>query len=62
MFVFGWGINKPEISTGGLVLFGQVVAVVNAIFWNFNLFCFLVPVFLVNSMRRYYEMEQKAKQ
>jgi hypothetical protein len=62
MFLFGTGVEKPDASSAGLVLFGRVLAVANTIFWNYNLFAFLIPVFLVNSMRKYFELEKKVKE
>ena len=62
MFLFGRGVEKPDGSSAGLVLFGRVLAVANAILWNYNLFAFLIPVFLVNSMRKYFELEKKVKE
>jgi hypothetical protein len=40
--------------------FGRYLAVANMIVWTFNLFFFLVPVFLPRSFRKYNEMEFSA--
>ncbi|EFJ32034.1 hypothetical protein SELMODRAFT_270633 [Selaginella moellendorffii] len=40
---------------GGWERFAKFVAVANMVFWSFNLFCFLLPLFLPLAMRSYYE-------
>ena len=37
--------------------FGKYLALTNMVVWTFNLFFFLVPVFLPRSFKKYYEME-----
>ncbi|KAG0554132.1 hypothetical protein KC19_12G065200 [Ceratodon purpureus] len=54
---FGVGITKP-----GLLLFGRMLVVANAILWHWNLFGFLIPVYLVKSMRQHYDLENKVKE
>eukprot|EP01018_Ginkgo_biloba_P034220 Gb_07902 [translate_table: standard] len=34
--------------------FGRALAVANLIFWSYNLFCFLLPVYLPRAFRTYY--------
>jgi hypothetical protein len=37
--------------------FGKYLALTNMVVWTFNLFFFLVPVFLPRTFKKYYEME-----
>ena len=39
------------------LLFGRYLAIGNMVVWTFNLFFFLVPVFLPRAFRAYYETE-----
>ncbi|BBN07626.1 hypothetical protein MPTK1_4g05130 [Marchantia polymorpha subsp. ruderalis] len=58
LYIFGDGVD-PEFSTGYWLLCGQILAAVNVIIWNYNLWCFLIPIFLPGSMRAYYKIEQE---
>ena len=46
---------------GAWHLFGRLLAAVNLVFWGFNLFGFLIPVFLPRAFKRHFEMELAAK-
>ncbi|KAJ7567305.1 hypothetical protein O6H91_02G141900 [Diphasiastrum complanatum] len=39
------------------VLFGSYLAIANWAFWSFNLFCFLLPIYLPRVFRQYFEAE-----
>ncbi|GLJ41690.1 hypothetical protein SUGI_0862890 [Cryptomeria japonica] len=41
--------------------YGRALAVANLVFWCFNLFCFLLPVYLPRAFRKYYEEEASVK-
>ncbi|KAG6552651.1 hypothetical protein Mapa_005598 [Marchantia paleacea] len=60
LFLFGEG-GDPAFSTGYWRLCGQILAVVSVIIWNYNLWCFLLPIFLPGSMRAYYKIEQEQR-
>lgn len=51
-------IAKEEVEGSGMrVSVGRGLAVVNMIFWGFNLFGFLLPVYLPRALKRHYGVE-----
>lgn len=54
------GAETGPFSPHQWLKFGRYLALANMIVWTFNLFFFLVPVFLPRSFRKYYEMEFSA--
>jgi hypothetical protein len=56
------GTETGPFSPKQWIMFGRYLAVMNLIVWAFNLFFFLVPVFLPRTMRKYYEMEMSASE
>lgn len=48
--------SASSSSTAVLWLhFGRALAVANLVFWSFNLFCFLIPVYLPKAFRIYHQ-------
>lgn len=47
-------VFAPDAPVGPWTTFGRILAVGNAVFWAFNLFVFLVPVFLPMAFERYF--------
>lgn len=54
------GMDAP-IGASQWILFGRGLAAANMAIWSFNLFCFLLPVYLPRVMRKHFEMERAAK-
>jgi hypothetical protein len=48
------------ISSHHWILMGRYLAIANLIVWAFNLFFFLIPVFLPRTFRKHYEMDASA--
>ncbi|KAL2631651.1 hypothetical protein R1flu_016337 [Riccia fluitans] len=59
LFLFSSEAVDSAFSSEGWNRFGQVVAVIQVILWNYNLFAFLLPIFLPGMIRQYHEVEQK---
>jgi len=56
------GAETGPFSPHQWIMFGRYLALGNLIVWSFNLFVFLVPVFLPRTMKKYYEMETSASE
>jgi len=56
------GMSTPLIGVSNWILFGRGLAVANMVFWWFNLFCFLLPMYLPRVMKKHYELERVAKE
>lgn len=54
------GAETGPFSPEQWLKFGKYLALSNMIVWTFNLFFFLVPVFMPRSFRKYYEMDISA--
>ncbi|CAM8933394.1 unnamed protein product [Rhodiola kirilowii] len=57
-------IGKVDVADGGSmrrVMVGRGLAVANFVFWGFNLFGFLLPVYMPRAFRRYYSDVFKVK-
>lgn len=52
-------VSDGPLSAKHWVVFGQFLAVANLLFWSYNLFCFLVPIYLPACFRKYVEDERK---
>lgn len=54
-------LDKPSSSSSAFpaadlwLRFGQALAVANLLFWSFNLFCFLIPVYLPKAFKIYHQ-------
>lgn len=52
-------LDLPSSSSSSAAVlwlrFGQALAVANLVFWSFNLFCFLIPVYLPKAFRIYHQ-------
>ncbi|CAI0546595.1 unnamed protein product [Linum tenue] len=51
--IWGW-IQFEFAKVGGLVIVGRALAAANLGFWVYNLFGFLLPVYLPRAFRKYY--------
>eukprot|EP00850_Spirogloea_muscicola_P002979 SM000011S19157 [mRNA] locus=s11:1126064:1133426:- [translate_table: standard] len=54
--------GHPVSPDVGFPLFGRALALANLVFWAFNLFCFLIPMFLPRAFQRHFELQQEAKE
>ncbi|KAM0002334.1 hypothetical protein Hdeb2414_s0331g00869721 [Helianthus debilis subsp. tardiflorus] len=58
-------ISKVEVEEFGgssrRVVMGRVLAVANLVYWSFNLFGFLLPVYVPLAFKRYYSDEKNIK-
>jgi hypothetical protein len=54
------GTDSGPFSPEQWLKFGKYLALANMIVWTFNLFFFLVPVFLPRTFKKHYEMEFSA--
>lgn len=54
-------LDLPSFSSSSAIVlwvrFGWALAVANLVFWSFNLFCFLIPVYLPKAFRIYHQKE-----
>eukprot|EP00897_Mesotaenium_endlicherianum_P010593 jgi/Mesen1/9562/ME000640S08898 len=50
-------VNRPENALGVWTDFGRLLAIANAVFWSFNLFVFLVPIFLPLAFKKHFELQ-----
>lgn len=52
-------LDLPSFSSSSAAVlwlrFGWGLAVANLVFWSFNLFCFLIPVYLPKAFRIYHQ-------
>ncbi|XP_043720089.1 uncharacterized protein LOC122667747 [Telopea speciosissima] len=55
----GKTVNGELVGSAIRVYFGRGVAVANLLLWSFNLFGFLLPVFLPRAFKRYYGYKEK---
>lgn len=51
-------VSKGPLSATHWVLLGRFLAVTNLLLWSYNLFCFLVPMYLPSCFRKYFEQEK----
>ncbi|CAH9110291.1 unnamed protein product [Cuscuta europaea] len=51
--------EEEQRGSGRRLYVGRVLAVVNMGFWSFNLFCFLLPVYLPKTFKLYYSSNPK---
>ncbi|PWA93411.1 hypothetical protein CTI12_AA072170 [Artemisia annua] len=54
-------VNEGEFGSEKRLLFGRVLAMVNMVFWGFNLFGFLLPVYLPKAFKKYYASSDESK-
>eukprot|EP00850_Spirogloea_muscicola_P002031 SM000007S20991 [mRNA] locus=s7:1339636:1341478:+ [translate_table: standard] len=54
--------GHPVSPDVGFPLFGRALALANLVFWAFNLFCFLIPMFLPRAFQRHFELQQEARE
>ncbi|KAJ4956914.1 hypothetical protein NE237_013697 [Protea cynaroides] len=51
--------GEPSGGSSRRVYFGRLLAVTNLVLWSFNLFGFLLPVYLPRAFKRYYGYKEK---
>lgn len=49
-------LGKEGLGLGFRLIAGKVLAMVNLALWAFNLFGFLIPVYLPKALKRYYSI------
>lgn len=54
-------VNEGEYGSEKRLLFGKVLAMVNMLFWGFNLFGFLLPIYLPKAFKKYYNSSDESK-
>ncbi|GJU88193.1 hypothetical protein Tco_1300616 [Tanacetum coccineum] len=54
-------VNEGEFGSEKRLLFGRVLAMVNLVFWGFNLFGFLLPIYLPKAFKKYYASSDNSK-
>lgn len=61
MYAIGDWLMSEVMKSGRWVTVGTCLAMVNLVFWGFNLFGFLLPVYLPKAFKKYYGDDDKGK-